>query len=572
MRSLLKYTFMLILCSVLAGAGVWYAAHRRHVGEPESGFGDRKVLYYQSAMHPWVKSDKPGRCTICGMELTPVYEGEKGFDAGGDVVSLTQSQIQVLHVQTAEAKLQPLTHRLQVAGMIDDDDTRHRVLSAYVDGRIEKLHVNFVGAVVTAGEPLAEIYSPTLLAMEREYVALLRSGSSDSVLLNGARIKLQRMGLSAAQIAALPQKPADAGTSQILAPMSGSVVVKDVYEGQYVAMGEKLFEIADFSMMWFQFRAYEQDIPWIKTGQVVEVTTPSVPGRVFTGTVKFLDPNFDETTRSTKVRVELPNVMEDGRCLLLHRLYADGVVQVAAPEVLAVPRSAVIQTGPESVVYVEQDGGAYARTPVKTGRRGDALIEVVSGLKAGDCVVTNGNLLIDGQAEMNRAFSTPAPPISSAPALTEAQTKVLGEFLKAADAMAAALSAENVVAFNDATKTATDATRALTDALRMSEGISVKLDGLTSAARFQSSADLTQARTAFHKFTMAAIPVIEPLRHAPGAPEFQVWECYMVDRILDNVPKFARWVQTGGRPGHNPFFGNDMLECAKEIKPEGASR
>jgi membrane fusion protein, copper/silver efflux system len=377
MRSFSKFIFLFILTSALAGGGVWYAVHHQRADLATSDTGGRKVLYYQSAMHPWVKSDKPGRCTICGMELTPVYEGSAALETAGDVVPLTASQIQVLNVQVTAAKVQPLTRRLQVAGMIDDDDTRHRVLSAYVDGRIEKLHVNYVGAEVAEGDPLVEIYSPTLLAMEREYVTLQRSGvSKDSVLLDGARLKLLRTGLSAAQIAALPQKPADASTSQILAPMSGTVVAKDVYEGQYVAMGAKLLDIADFSLMWFQFRAYEQDMPWIRTGQTVEVTTPSVPGRVFSGTVKFLDPNFDEATRSTKVRVELPNVMENGRCLLLHRLYADGVVQVSAPEVLAVPRSAVIQTGPEAIVYVEQSG-AYARTPVKTGRRGVSLIEIL---------------------------------------------------------------------------------------------------------------------------------------------------------------------------------------------------
>jgi Cu(I)/Ag(I) efflux system membrane fusion protein len=319
--------------------------------------------------------------------------------------------------------------------------------------------------------------------------------------------------------------------------------------------------------MWFQFRAYEQDIPWIQLGQTVGITTPSVPGRVFTGTVKFIDPNFDEATRSTKVRVELPNVMENGRCLLLHRLYADGVVQVDAPEVLAVPRSSVLQTGPEAVVYVEQAEGAYARTPVKTGRRGDALIEIISGLKAGDRVVTNGNLLIDGQAEMNRSFAAPPTPLAAEPALTGEQSQKLDAFLKVADAMAAALSDEKLSAFNEAAKRAPDATREFTASLQSREGVGPALDALSHAAHFTAAADLMQARTAFHHFTMAAVPVLEPLRAAPGVPAFQVWECYMVDRILDDVPKTARWVQLGGRPGHNPFFGSDMLECAKEIKP-----
>jgi Cu(I)/Ag(I) efflux system membrane fusion protein len=513
------------------------------------------------------------------MELTPVYEGDKGFDAKGDVISLSQSQVQVLNVQTSEAKVQPLTHGLHVAGMIDDDDTRHRVLSAYVDGRIEKLHVNYVGAVVTEGQPLAEIYSPTLLAMEREYSSLLRSQSSDKILLDGARLKLQRMGLTAAQIAALAKTSPEASTSEILAPMSGTVVGKEIYEGQYVAMGAKLFDVGDFTTMWFQFRAYEQDIPWIKTGQTVEVTTPSVPGRVFTGTVKFLDPNFDETTRSTKVRVELPNVMEDGRCLLLHRLYADGVVHVSAPEVLAVPRAAVIQAGPEAVVYLDQGSGSYTCQPVKIGRRGDALIEIISGIKAGDHVVTNGNLLMDGQAEMNRAFapsqppppepsSAPAPPLAGTP-LTEDQGKAAALFVKVADAMAAALSDEKVAAFNEAARPAEAATHALADTLRARDGFAAKLGALEDAAHFHAAADLNQARVAFHKFTMAAIPVMEPLRTAQGAPEFKVWECFMVNSAIEGAPKFGRWVQVAGRPGHNPFLGPDMLECVKEIPPGG---
>ncbi|MCB1207451.1 MAG: efflux RND transporter periplasmic adaptor subunit, partial [Verrucomicrobiae bacterium] len=163
--------FITILIVIAALAAGWFLRGNFGGGSSpgaEGSSGERKVLYYQSAMHPWVKSDKPGRCTICGMALTPVYEGEKGLDASsGDFVSLTQTQIQVLHVETAEAKVQPLTRTLPVAGMIDDNASRHRVLSAYIDGRIQKLHVNFMGAEVTEGQPLAEFYSPSLLQSER---------------------------------------------------------------------------------------------------------------------------------------------------------------------------------------------------------------------------------------------------------------------------------------------------------------------------------------------------------------------------------------------------------------------
>jgi Cu(I)/Ag(I) efflux system membrane fusion protein len=567
-------SFLIILLMLAAGVGGWFL-HRNFAGfvgtssSASNASGERKILFYQSAMHPWVKSDKPGRCTICGMELTPVYEGDKGFDAagGGDVVPLTQNQIQVLHVQTTEVKKSPLTKTLRVAGMMDDDERRHRIISAYVDGRIDKLYANHHGAEVVAGEPLALIYSPTLLQAEREY----RQLTGD--LKKNTGLRLKQMGLTTEQIAVLDRKPADALNSEILSPLTGTVVEHDVYVGQYVNMGQKLFEIADFSVMWFQFRAYEQDMPWIQLGQKVDVTTPSVPGKVYAGAVTFIDPNFDAATRSTQVRVEIPNPLVKGRRELLHRLYADGAVQVEVPEVLTVPKSAVIQTGAEAVVYVDHGSGAYARTVINIGRRGDALLEVLSGVQVGDKIVTNGNLLLDGQAEMNRAFTSPAKP--PAPAvqidmLTDAQIKAIGDFVRVADAMAASLSSDDLAAFNKASAPAMDAAGSLIKALELAGLPKAQLDALDKARHLHGFEKLSEARTAFHAFTMAATPLLETVRTAKGAPEFKVWECFMVDQIIDKAPPKGRWVQASGRPGHNPFFGSDMLECVKEIKLGGA--
>ena len=564
----MKFLLILLLLAAAAGGG-WFARERFGSQGPQSPVsnGSRKVLYYQSGMHPWVKSDKPGRCTICGMELTPVYEGDKGFDesGGGEMVALTQNQIQVLHVETMEAKVQPLTKTLRVAGIMDDDERRHRIISAYVDGRVDKLFANHHGVEVVAGEPLALIYSPTLLQAEREY----RQLSGD--LKKNTALRLRQMGLTQEQIEALPSKSADELNSEILAPLTGTVVDHDIYEGQYVTMGQKLFEVADFSVMWFQFRAYEQDMPWLKIGQKVDVTTPSVPGKIFSGKITFIDPNFDESTRSTQVRVELSNPIVDGRRELLHRLYADGAVSVETPEALTLAKSAVIQTGLEAVVYVDQGGGAYARKLVTLGRRGDSLLEILSGIKKGDKVVTNGNLLIDGQAEMNRSFMSPAEPMAPPlAALSDTENKAIAEFLKVADAMAAALSADNLAAFNKASEPAMMATGALIEALRSRAELAPKLEALEKARHFHGFEDIQTARAAFHQFTMANTALLEPLRMVKGMPDFQVWECYMVDRIVDGAPKIGHWVQVGGRPGHNPFFGSDMLECVKEIKPGGA--
>lgn len=558
---------VILVTAALTAALTWFLITRSDAPQPAAAQGGREVAYYQCPMGGHPRYPTKQRCTVCGMETTAFYKrvggGGIGETESADAVPLDERMIQVLNVQTAEAKTQKLFKTLRVAGRIDDDERRHQIISAYVDGRVDKLYANHHGFEVVKGDPLALIYSPSLLAAEREYLQLTGE------LRKNTALRLRQMGLTPEQIAALDKKPADSLTSQILAPLGGTVVEHEVYEGQYVNAGQKMFEIADFSIMWFMFDAYEQDIPWIKPGLEVEVTTPAVANKTFTGKITFIDPSFNESSRSTLVRVELENPLVEGRRELLHKLYADGVVKLDAPEVLAVPRSAVIQTGPEAVVYVEEKRGSYVRTPVKLGVKGDTLVHIVSGLKEGSKVVTNGNLLIDGQAEMNRAFTTPVEPVMelpAGPALADAEKSALNDFIKLADSMAAALSADDLAAFNKASAPAMDITDALVKALRSRAGAAPNLAKLESARHFHGSPDIKAARKAFHAFTVAATAALEPLRKAGGAPDFQMWECTMVDQAVEGAPKAGRWIQAGGRPGHNPFFGKEMLECAEEIK------
>ena len=406
-----RLVVLILFVAALAGGVGWFAAKHgsAQLVEPSGG---RKVLFYQSAMHPWIKSDRPGKCTICGMDLVPVYEGDKGFDEG--LVTLSSNSITVIHVQTDEVRREPMRHTLRVAGTIEDDDTRHRFLPAYVEGRIEKLLVNYVGAEIVEGQAIATIYSPALVNSEREYI-LLAAQTPDSAesreqharSLEAIMRRLKSVGLTEAQIAALPSKPPGDWLTEILAPMSGVVVARHVYEGQYVKEGDKLFEIGDFSTMWFKFDAYERDLPWLRVGQEVEVSTPAVPGKVYLAKITFIDPNLNEQTRSAKVRVDIPNpiIERDGRTHreLFRRLYAEAVVKVDLPEVLTVPRSAVLAPGTQPVVYVDKGRGTYEQRRVHLGRAGDDSWEVLEGVSEGERIVTAGNLLIDAQAQLNQS-------------------------------------------------------------------------------------------------------------------------------------------------------------------------
>lgn len=407
----MKRFLMFALVAGIAGGIGWFAARRVPQGSAPAKSeksGEPKIAFYQSSMHPWIKSDKPGNCTICGMKLSPVYEGEKGYEADAGVVHLSSNSIAVLHVEAAPIVKAPLRRTLRLAGTIDDDDTKHRFISAFIPGRIEKLYANFVGAEVKAGEPLAAIFSPELLTAEREYASLAR-GNANSDLLQAAALRLRRMGLTEAQINALPEKDPNLAITEIVAPAAGTIINRFVYEGQYVMEGEKLFETADFSTMWFQANVYERDLPWVSVGQTVRVTTPSVAGREFEGKIVFINPNMDEMSRSAVARVELENPIVGNRRLLLHKLYAEGALQIETEPVLQVARRAVLNPGGQPLVYIDLGAGGFERREVKLGRRGDEAWEVLEGLEAEERVVTEGNLMIDSQAQVEQSQKTGAP-------------------------------------------------------------------------------------------------------------------------------------------------------------------
>jgi Cu(I)/Ag(I) efflux system membrane fusion protein len=585
-----KNILLLIVVAALAAAAGWFAGQRGHhhpspTGGSAGSNATRKILYYQSAMHPWIKSDQPGRCTICGMELSAVYEGEKGFESGEGIVTLNSNSIQVINVQSDEVRRQPLRRTLRVAGTIDENDAAHRFVSAYIDGRVDHLAVNFVGAEVSAGQPLATFYSPMLLAAEREFVSLqTQKPAGDAALhqeharlVEAAAQRVKRFGLTDAQIAALPQKDANTIRSEILAPVSGTVVARNVYAGQYVKEGDKLFEIADFSTMWFQFDAYERDFAWLSVGQQVDVTTPAVPGKTFAGRVAFIDPNLKEMTRSAKVRVELSNPLIETngvkRRELFHKLYADAVVQAETPEVLAVPRGAVLAAGIAPVVYVDKGGGAYEQRRVKLGRCGDDAWEVLDGVNAEERVVLQGNLLIDAQAQLNANVASMAVPVSGSnapsttlPPLTDAQRKAAQDFLALVDGLAVALAGDNLSAYNGQAGKTHSATPELLKAFATESPWHALVTPFDSVGHLAAATDLKAARKSFHPLSVAAVALVQALRRQDAQfRSVKVFRCPMTKDAFPGAPRTADWLQL--KPEiRNPWFGAEMLDCGSEVK------
>ncbi len=368
-------------------------------GEGRPATAARKVVCYQDSMHPWIKSERPGRCTICDMALTPILEGEKGFGSPRGIVSLSSNNITVLNVQTEPVQRRTLVRTLRVAGTLEADDSRKAIFSAPAPGRVVSLDVGSVGAEVKEGQRMLRFYSPEL-AVKRQYAQRPTPGSGP----------MAHDGTNDMATAA-PRAPRDPNlgnlyTIDLAAPQSGTVVERNVFAGQYVVEGEKLLTIVDPSLLWFRFDVYEGQLGWLEPGQRLKVSVPALSGSPLQARISLVEPTVNDTTRTAKVRAELPNPIVEGegkpRRLLHLGMYAEGRIAVEIPQVLAIPRNAVLFPGGTAYAYLQRGDGAYERRRLRLGHQGDDLWEVLDGLKENDRVVTAGNLLIDAQAQFNQ--------------------------------------------------------------------------------------------------------------------------------------------------------------------------
>ena len=558
----MKKLLILILIAAAAFSGWWFG---RRDQSHEHAASTRRVLFYQSAMHPWVKSDKPGRCTICGMELSPVYEGESGYDADTKLVSLGKQGVTVTGIETVPVVKKIIRRTIRVAGMVDDDDSAHRRISATAEGRIEKLFVNFVGAEVEAGQPLASLYSPVLRTKLAEYQSFATQPASRDrdQLMAGIRERLLRYGMSGPELDAATARGQVPSELKILTPITGTVVARNVYEGQYVKEGDMLFAVGDFSKMWFVFDVYERDLPWVKMGAEVEISTPALPRRVMRAPITFIDPNLTPATRSAKVRVVLDNPLtnEPGkhRHELLHNLYAEGRITAETAPTLTVPRNAVLWPAGRPVVYVEKGAGVHEPREVQVGVAGDELWEIAGGLSENDRVVTAGNLLLDGQSQINRP---PDPPSTPRLTLAEPQKKAALDFFATVSSLGEALAADKPAEFRAIAKTLA------TPAAALATQFGARAAKLAPLAKLPDAADIKAQRAAFYPLSEAAADFALDLRREDdGLDTVKIFACDMAKGNVPSAPKErGRWIQIGSKL-KNPWWGAEMLGCGAEVRP-----
>lgn len=332
------------------------------------------------------------RCTVCGMNGVPAAD-ERTCLTGGLPAMLPPGCIHAPGVQTSVIRRSPLVRTLRFAGKFVEDATLHTVISAPVEGRLDGLGLVNDNGKITQRQPLANVFSRTLLKLAEEYKDALLHNEGGAAAV---RKQLSHRGLIWEQIQTIPLRKEEDSHFLIMAPHSGTVVRSYVAEGQYVRDGEKLFEITDLSKLWFMFPVPERDLSWFEVGQIVEIEPSAIPSAKIKARVAVVEKSLDASMRIAHVMLEVPNP----RGAL--RLNAGGVcaLNVQTPEMPVVPCGAVLWPGSGPHVYVERSPGVYELRTVLMGRAGDRDRELLDGLKEGDRVVADATLLTDGQAPL----------------------------------------------------------------------------------------------------------------------------------------------------------------------------
>jgi membrane fusion protein, copper/silver efflux system len=323
-------------------------------------------------------------------------------------VQLTEHERRSIGIETVEVQRRTIQKEIAAPGKVAEPETGIGAISARIGGRIDKLFIKVTGETVSRGQPVATIYSPEVFTAGEEYKLALENRQRLSAsrepqaladadeLIRASRRRLELWGLNSEQIEEIASAPERPIQITIYAGMSGVVAKRNVSEGQYIKEGDVLLELIDLSAVWVEASIFESDIPLVRNGQAVKITAPALNGSV-RGTINFLQPSVDPQTRTMSVRIQVPNPQM--------RLRPGMFVQVSfetplAANAVAVPRSAVLDTGKEKIVYVEMENGVYEKRAIETSASADEYYAVTRGVEAGERVVTHGNFLLDSQTRL----------------------------------------------------------------------------------------------------------------------------------------------------------------------------
>jgi Cu(I)/Ag(I) efflux system membrane fusion protein len=449
----------LVLAAAMLAAGYWWGVNQSapSASRPAEGKAgakpERKVLYYRNPMAPADTSPLPKKASD-GMDFVPVYadaapdkpkgkilfyrnpmglpdtspvpkKDPMGMDyiavnedeepaSATPLIKLSMDKVQKLGVKTEAVALRDLRSTIRTVATVQANERLLHTVTTKFDGWIVQLSVNTTGQAVKRGEVLMYVYSPDLITAQEEYLIARRGvqaleGASAEVRASMRRLResaldrLRNWDVSEIELRRLTLDGVTTRYGTLRSPANGVVLEKPAIQGKRFMAGDVLYQVADLSQVWLLAEVFEQDLGQVRIGQSANIRVDAYPEKVFTGKVTFIYPTVTPESRTAKVRIELANP----QALLKPSMYAraEFLSSRGKGQTLAVPDSAVLDTGTRQLVLVQRGEGRFEPRPVKLGARGDGYIEILEGVKAGENVVVSANFLIDAESNLKAAFS-----------------------------------------------------------------------------------------------------------------------------------------------------------------------
>jgi len=361
--------------------------------------GERKIKYWVAPMDSKYISEEPGKSPM-GMDLIPVYEDDQATTSS-NALYIDPAVVQNMGVRTAEAKLEDISRQIRTIGKLQAADAAETSYNLKFEGWIEQIFVDEVGASVSKGDPLFEIYSPQLISAQEEYLITLRNEGRASKLTTAARKKLERWDIPENHIKKIEASENADQNVIMTSPYNGYVLHKMTQQGAKVKAGKDLYHFLNLDEIWVMADIYEFDIPLIELGAKVEVVLPNINMKLI-GEVDYIYPLLDPKTRTLKLRIELPNLDHQLKPGMIATIYLESD---PTWQTLTVPTEAVIYSGSRKLVFVSLPNGHFEPREVETGLLDDKqfLTEITSGVEKGEQVVTSGQFLLDSESQLKEA-------------------------------------------------------------------------------------------------------------------------------------------------------------------------
>jgi Cu(I)/Ag(I) efflux system membrane fusion protein len=372
--------------------------------------GERKILYWRAPMDPNEIYDEPGKSKM-GMDLVPVYEDES---SASGIVTIDSEVQQNMNIKTEVVKRRNLSSKVITNGVLTTDETREYIVTTRVSGWVEKLYVNYTGQRVRKGAKLMDIYSPELVAAQQEFLTSLSyqisveqssiqevSKSGDDLLENAIR-KLQLLDVTDEEIKRLKETREVKTYLTLYAKSSGSVIHKNVIEGEKIMEGMPLLKIADLNILWLTADIYEYELSKVKLGAKAEIKYNFLPGKIYEGEITFIYPTLDPKSRTATIRIDIPNYDDELKPSMFANVIIEGEDLGLHP---LVPENAVLRGGTKDVVIIALGDGKFKPVDVELGNYANGYYQVLSGITKGNKIVTSAQFLIDSESNLRAAIS-----------------------------------------------------------------------------------------------------------------------------------------------------------------------